>query len=412
MAGNSDQKTAEKVLKKLRSAGHKAYFAGGCVRDMLLNLESTDYDIATDASPQQVSDIFPRTIMVGARFGVAMVATRGKDGNDQIVEVTTFRDDLSYSDGRRPDGVRFVSPEEDASRRDFTINGMFYDPVSDEIIDYVGGREDLDKGILRTIGTPEKRFAEDYLRMLRAVRFASRLEFTLKDHTREEIIRNASKITSISGERIYEEIGLTLGSKNRLKGLVMLRELGLAEHILPELFGKQALWTDATERVAALPAESSLQKAFGALLMDLSLEQLRKIAGNWGASNQWRDTLIYFTVHRDTWKTAEDIDLCKLKRMMWNHNWQELLVLWKIREKIETGSTDLCNKIINKAGSIHPDKIHPKPFVNGEDLKSLGLKQGRRLGRILKELYDSQLNEQLDSREKAMKMAKTKIKKD
>ncbi|HOF19074.1 MAG TPA: CCA tRNA nucleotidyltransferase, partial [Phycisphaerae bacterium] len=164
MARPADKATATWVVRRLREAGFQALFAGGCVRDMLLGIRCNDYDVATDAVPDQVRALFGRVLLVGAKFGVAMVLHRGRK-----VEVTTFRSDLSYSDGRRPDGVRFSTPEEDARRRDFTINGMFYDPLDGRVIDFVGGRDDLRRRVLRTIGRADERFAEDYLRMLRAV---------------------------------------------------------------------------------------------------------------------------------------------------------------------------------------------------------------------------------------------------
>jgi len=205
MAKPATKSTALWVLRRLRSAGFQALLAGGCVRDMLLGVRSVDYDVATDATPRQVKRLFRHVLLVGAKFGVAMVIHRGRK-----VEVTTFRSDLSYSDGRRPDAVRFSTARQDAQRRDFTMNGMFYDPVADEVVDYVGGRKDLKAGIVRTIGRPDKRFAEDYLRMLRAVRFAVGLGFRIDPATAAAVRKHARGISAISGERIFDELNKML----------------------------------------------------------------------------------------------------------------------------------------------------------------------------------------------------------
>jgi len=202
MTKHADKATGMWVIRKLRAAGFGALFAGGCVRDMLMNARPADYDITTNATPQQVAKIFSRVVMVGAKFGVAIVMRQSRQ-----VEVATFRSDLSYSDGRRPDAVKFSTPREDALRRDFTINGIFYDPIAREVIDYVGGRKDITARVIRTIGDPERRFAEDYLRMLRAVRFSVRLGFEITPPTISAVRKYAKKISNISGERICDEIG-------------------------------------------------------------------------------------------------------------------------------------------------------------------------------------------------------------
>ncbi len=409
MAGNADKATATRVLKTLRAAGYTAYFAGGCVRDMLRGARSRDYDIATDAAPQEVRRLFRRTLMVGEQFGVVVVLEHDRRSKRRSVEVATFRSDLSYSDGRRPDGVTFASPEEDARRRDFTINGMFYDPETQEVIDYVGGRADLEKGVIRTIGRPEKRFGEDYLRMLRAVRFSSRLGFRIDPATARAITAHAPKIAAISGERIFEELRMILAAKNRAAGLARLQQFSLARPILPELFDPDALWTAGVERVGMLPRNSRAETVFGALLLELSTAALRGIARRWGAANRWRDTMIFYARNRDTWREAADRPLCDFKRLVGVENRRELFTLWKIREKKQTGSTTRTRRVIRRADALDPAAIRPRPLVTGDDLKSLGLTEGKKLGRILRELYDAQLNETLKSRKAALKKAKTMI---
>src|SRR4051794_39693814 len=197
----SDRDDALAVVRRLREAGHVAYFAGGCVRDQLLGLTPKDYDVATDAPPQRVRELFTRTDAVGAAFGVILVRQRRSQ-----IEVATFRTDLEYRDGRRPEGVRFATAEQDAQRRDFTINGLFLDPIEDRVIDYVGGQADLKDKVLRAIGNPDERFAEDHLRLLRAIRFAARFGLIIEPATDEAIARHAQHLARISPERIAEEL--------------------------------------------------------------------------------------------------------------------------------------------------------------------------------------------------------------
>ena len=224
------EKTAREVAARLREEGHVACFAGGCVRDMVRGLAPKDYDIATNATPETVQKIFPRTHAVGAHFGVIIVLENGFQ-----FEVATFRSDEAYIDGRHPTAVHFSSPEEDAKRRDFTINGMFFDPEKNEVIDFVGGRADIDAKLVRAIGDPAQRFAEDRLRMLRAVRFATALDYTIDDATWQALVANAPAINQISAERIREELVRIFTSSNRLRGWDLLDSSGLMRAILPEI---------------------------------------------------------------------------------------------------------------------------------------------------------------------------------
>ena len=224
------EKIAREIAARLRESGHIAYFAGGCVRDMVRGLTPKDYDIVTDARPEAVQTLFPRTFAVGAHFGVIVVLENGFQ-----FEVATFRSDDAYIDGRHPSAVHFSSPEEDAQRRDFTINGMFYDPVAEKLIDFVGGRADLDAKLVRAIGDPARRFAEDRLRMLRAVRFATVLDYQIDKNTWDALVANASSINQISAERIRDELVRIFLSPNRVRGWDLLDASGLMRAILPEL---------------------------------------------------------------------------------------------------------------------------------------------------------------------------------
>ncbi|HET9800252.1 MAG TPA: CCA tRNA nucleotidyltransferase, partial [Chthoniobacterales bacterium] len=224
------EKTARGIAQRLRERGHIAYFAGGSVRDMVRGLPAKDFDIATDATPDIVQKIFQRTYAVGAHFGVVVVVE-----NESNFEVATFRSDGAYLDHRRPVEVRFSSPEEDAKRRDFTINGMFFDPEKNEVIDFVGGHADLEKKIVRAIGDPAARFNEDRLRMLRAVRFATVLDYKIDTQTWDALVANAESINEISAERIREELLKIFLSQNRVRGWEMLDQSGLLRAVLPEL---------------------------------------------------------------------------------------------------------------------------------------------------------------------------------
>src|SRR5881397_61630 len=209
------EKVAREVAARLRESGHTAYFAGGCVRDMVRGLTPKDYDIVTDARPEAVQRLFPQTVAVGAHFGVILVLENGFQ-----FEVATFRSDEAYIDGRHPSAVHFSSPEEDAKRRDFTINGMFYDPVAEEVIDFVGGRADIAAKVVRAIGDAAQRFAEDRLRMLRAVRFATVLDYKIDSQTWDALVANAASVNKISAERIREELARIFLSPNRMRGWI------------------------------------------------------------------------------------------------------------------------------------------------------------------------------------------------
>jgi poly(A) polymerase len=225
---------AEQIIRTLRNHNHQAYLVGGCVRDVLLGLEPTDYDVTTDATPDQVMRIFPETYAVGAQFGVVLVPVR--DDANNTVEVATFRSDVGYSDGRHPDQVRFSrSAQEDVERRDFTINGLLFDPIKNEFLDFVGGRKDLEAGIIRTIGQADLRFSEDKLRMLRAVRFAARFGYTIEAETFAAIQKLAAGIDQISRERVRDELTKMLTEGHARRAFLLLDETGLLPNVLPEI---------------------------------------------------------------------------------------------------------------------------------------------------------------------------------
>ena len=243
---------ALEIVQQLRAAGFEALWAGGCVRDQLLGIEPKDYDVATSATPDEIRDLFGRrrTLAIGASFGVITVLGPRAAGQ---IEVATFRTDAAYSDGRHPDSVTFTTAENDAARRDFTINGLFFDPVAGEVVDYVGGRDDLERKIIRAIGDPAARIAEDKLRMLRAVRFAATFDFTIDPQTLAAIQHSAAEVTTVSPERIGMEIRRMLVDKSRVVALDLLRDTNLLTHVLPEVAQLEPpAWQDTSRVLAAL----------------------------------------------------------------------------------------------------------------------------------------------------------------
>jgi len=401
MNHGATKRDALRVIRTLRKAGFEALLAGGCVRDMLLGLRPTDYDVATNATPRQVKKLFGRVLMVGAKFGVAMVLC-GK----RTVEVATFRDDLSYSDGRRPDGVRFSTAREDVLRRDFTINGMLYDPIARQVIDHVGGQADLAAGVVRAIGDPARRLAEDYLRLLRAVRFAARFEFTLDPATARAIRREAPRLAKISGERIRDEVEKMLAGPHGDIAMAMVHELGLTEPIFGADVADKAAWSLIASRLAAAAKHRDPALSLACILAVEPTRRIRALCRHWGAPNEWRDTLTDLVVNLPKWKTAADLPLAAFKRLMARPTWDRLRKLWRIEEVRLTGRDRQSRRIARRAGRIDPDKIAPEPWVRGDDLKRLGLTEGRRLGRILAALYDLQLAEQVTTRAAALRKAR------
>jgi poly(A) polymerase len=401
MPEGATKKLAHRVVRRLRSRGHESLLAGGCVRDMLLGHRPADYDVATSATPKQVKKIFGHVLMVGAKFGVAMVIQ-----GSRRIEVATFRTDLSYSDGRRPDGVKFVSAREDALRRDFTINGMFYDPIEDKVVDYVNGQADLKAGVIRAIGDPALRFDEDYLRMLRAVRFSAKLGFPIEPATAAAIRDHAAKIAQISGERIRDELEKMLVHRSAAKAVDQLHELGLLASVLGELYTDPGDLTAALVRVRAVARQADPLLTLAALMCRLDPKTLAAIARRWGASNKMRDSLIWIAERLDTWQTLSEASLADLKRVLAHRAYGQLKALWRLREREATGGHHACEAIARRAGRIRQSDISPRPLVAGGDLMKLGLPQGDELGHILRQLYDEQLNEILTGRRQALRRAR------
>jgi len=419
MGGHATKEMAQYVIHTLREAGHEALLAGGCVRDMLLGLRPTDYDVATSATPDQVKPLFRRVLMVGAKFGVAMVILHRRR-----IEVTTFRTDVSYSDGRRPDAVKFVSARQDAIRRDFTINGMFLDLLENKVVDYVGGQADLKAGVIRAIGQPEQRFAEDYLRMLRAVRFAARFDFALQPETAGAIREHAGRITQISGERIREELEKMFVRPSAAKAMELMHELGLLRAFLPELYAKEGLYERALRRMQAVGPRCDVLLSLAALLCELRAgpqpqkaslvghTQIRAIIRRWGGSNAMKDSLEWMAQHLDDWRAGQEMSLAALKRLAAKRDGQRLVRLWRAQEQQECGSMRFCRVLARRLGRLKASQIAPPPLVSGKHLKRLGLSEGPLLGKILSAVYEAQLNELIRTRPAAMELARELMRKE
>lgn len=423
---------ATEIVKRFRSQGFEAYFAGGSVRDMLLGEAPKDYDIATNATPEEVKKIFPKTIPVGEKFGVVIVVLE-----DENFEIATFRAEGVYSDGRRPDTVTFTSPKEDALRRDFTINGLLYDPLSEKVLDYVGGQKDIQARRIQTIGDPEKRFKEDKLRLLRAIRFASTLSFELERETFEAVKRLASEIQGVSPERIRDELVKIFTRKGAGRGLELLSESGLLKEILPEVevmkgvnqppeFHPEGDVFVHTKLMLEKLDHPSTVLAFACLLHDVGkpltyevrdrirfnehaevgAEVSEKILERLRFSNREKEEIVICIKNHMRFKEVQRMRPGKLKRLLQQGTFPEELELHRIDCASSHGNLGNWEFLKKKLGEYSQEEIAPQPFVTGDDLLHLGFAEGPLVGKILEELKELQLEGELSSREEALSWIK------
>jgi len=424
-------KAAQGIVACLREHGHVAYFAGGCVRDIARGETPKDFDIATDATPDAVQKIFSRTYAVGAHFGVIVVLEE-----DFQFEVATFRSDDAYVDGRRPTAVHFSSPEEDAKRRDFTINGMFFDPEKNEVIDFVGGRADLDAKLVRAIGDPAQRFAEDRLRMLRAVRFATVLDYKIDNRTWEALVLNAPSITEISAERIREELVRIFLSPNRVHGWDLLDESGLLCAILPEIEPMKGckqpeqfhpegdVFQHTRIMLQLLPEKVSVPLVFSVLFHDvakpstasvdetgrirfnghdrLGAEMTEQIMERLRFSRAEIDATVEMVRQHMVFKDVPRMRVAKLKRFMARPTFEEELELHRVDCASSHGMMENYDFLRQKREEFANEPIIPPPLVRGEDLIALGMKPGPKFGDILEAVETRQLEGTLHTREEAL----------
>lgn len=390
---------AEHIVRALAAHGHVAYFAGGCVRDELLGLVPTDYDVATDAVPPRIAELFPRTAQVGASFGVMLV----KIGR-VVVEVATFRADGTYTDKRRPDTVRFSSPEEDAQRRDFTVNALFLDPLAPSptptIIDHVAGLPDLAARVLRAVGNPDARLNEDHLRALRAARLAAKLGFTIDPATASAIRTHAAHLSGVSRERIGEELRRMLGHPSRARAAALLRELALEGPVLvlpnphphPHPHASQPTPTDFPRLHALAPRDSMalFPTALAAWALDLGLsmaDPAAQLRGSLCLSNDDLTWLRAILSHHHTLQHAWAAPVAQQKRWAASRGFAEALELLRTTDAAAAGAIAAR---VDHLAQTHGG-LAPLPLLDGDHLLSLGLKPGPTFKLILDRVYDAQL---------------------
>jgi len=374
---------AIRIIKRLRAHAFDALLAGGCVRDMLLGVRAKDYDVATNAEPADVVSLFPRTLRVGAQFGVIIVLMEG-----QQVEVATFRTDGDYHDGRRPSGIQFAGPEEDAARRDFTINGMFYDPHKKEVIDTVGGRRDIRRRVIRTIGRPAERFGEDFLRMLRAVRFATRLGFRIEPQTRQAMCAYAHRIVRISGERVCLELEGILTHPRRGEGVRLLVETGLAPALFPDMVPQQhqaaaAVLSRLRKNVdfvltlACFCVGCETAEALDALhFLKLSRKQVKQVR--------------FLLRHRGK-LLCDDMSLADLKLIAAEPYFWDLYEFQRAIQRANGCSVNALVTLRKRIRALGDTDLRPDPLLDGHDLIRIGAVPGPMVGHLGQEMYLAQL---------------------
>lgn len=400
----AQRRFAEEVVRRLRGAGFEAYWAGGCVRDQFLDRVPNDYDVATNAVPRQVRELFGhrRTLAIGAAFGVIAVLGRREAGT---VEVTTFRQDAAYSDGRHPDSVTFSSAEEDASRRDFTINGLFYDPVDQRVIDFVGGQKDLAAGRIRAIGCARDRFTEDKLRMLRAVRFAATFAFTLDDECRTAIARMASEIHAVSPERIAMEMRRLLADARRASGVQLLVETGLAAHVLPEIVpcgpSEREQFDETLDVLGRLGDDCGFPLALATVLAPtVDAAGARSVCRRWRLSNKETGRIGWLVEQRDALAAAPTMRWSLLQPLLVAEGSADLLMMIEARQPGDAAAAH-CRRLLDRPR----EELDPPPLVTGDDLQALGIPAGPDYKVLLDRLRVAQLDGEIHDRREALAMA-------
>lgn len=423
---------AKEIAHSLHQAGHTCYFAGGCVRDTLLNRIPKDFDLATSATPDQVLQLFPKSDSIGAHFGVILVKLRGMP-----FEVATFRTDGAYSDKRRPDSVTFSSPQEDASRRDFTVNGLFQDPLTGEIIDFVNGSVDLDHKIIRAIGNPIERFQEDALRLMRAIRFATKLGFEIEPSTWQAICDNAHLLESIAIERIQAEFNQILLHNDRAHGLDLMVQSGLIRYCVPEvldLIGCEQppqfhpegdVYVHTRIMLGMLTGSPSLELCLSVLLHDIgkpatytysSEEDRIRFSGHDQVGTEMAEVILRRLKYSN--KTIEDVcamvknhmnfmnvrfmKTAKVKRFMARPTYQLEMELHRVDCGSSNGITENYDFLRGKEQEFAAEPLIPKALLSGKDLISLGYSPGPDFKAILEALQTEQLEGQLTNREQAL----------
>ncbi len=435
---------AIRIARTLRQQGHSAYLVGGCVRDLILGREPADYDVTTSATPDEVMRIFPQTYAVGAQFGVVLVPVR-KDTADgtpdnYAIEVATFRSDGAYSDGRHPDQVQFSNDARlDVQRRDFTINGMLLDPDSAEILDYVGGREDLQRGVIRTIGEPHQRFTEDKLRMLRAVRFAARFGYTIDAQTFTAIRELAAQIHQVSRERVRDEILKMLTEGHARRAFELLNETHLLEQVLPEIKKMQGVeqppqyhpegdvWIHTLMLLEGLPAGCSETLALGALLHDvgkpptfrvapdrirfdghaeIGTRMAEEICRRFRLSNEDTEQVLSLVANHMRFGDVMKMKESTLKRFFRLPKFDQHLELHRLDCSSSHRDLSLYDFAREKFHTLPAEQIRPMPLITGADLIAAGYQPGPQFKDLLTAVEDAQLDGSISTKEEAMELVR------
>jgi putative nucleotidyltransferase with HDIG domain len=439
MKAVSPQSTAKEIVSRLQKAGFTAFWVGGCVRDFLLGREPQDIDIATDAKPEQVEKLFKRTFAIGKKFGVIIVV----EGGHQF-QVATFRSEENYQDGRRPEKVVFSDAKADALRRDFTINALFYDPITETTHDWVGGEKDLRARIIRTIGKPEERFGEDHLRLLRAIRFAAQLNFEIEPATFAAVKALAPKIKLISAERIRDELLKLFRPPHAARGLDLLRDSGLMEYVLPELAATidcdqspnyhpegsvynhirlmlEQLPPDAPESLPSCvilhdigkPPTSSVDEENGAIHFygheKIGADMARVILNRLRFPKKDIDETVACVRQHMQFKDVKQMRKATLRRMLLRETFPLELELHKLDCLGSHRSLENYDFLIEQAEELNKKPVIRPPLLRGEDLIALGMKPGPAMGELLHEIREKQLSDELKTKREAKAWVKKKL---
>jgi poly(A) polymerase len=436
------REVANSICATLRQHGYQALLAGGSVRDLLLQRSPVDYDVATDALPDQVIALFPESVAVGAQFGVVFIP-----GDGFKVEVATFRSDGHYSDGRRPDQVVYAkTPEQDVKRRDFTINGLLMRPETGEVLDFVGGQADLRAGVIRAIGEPDRRFAEDKLRLMRAVRFAARFGFAMEPETFAAIRRHAHEIGVVSAERLRGELTKLLTEGAARRGFELLDQAGLLAGVLPEVAAMKGVeqppqyhpegdvWTHTLLMLEGLPAEPPATLAWGVLLhdvgkpptfrsvadtgdrirfdghVDVGVRMAEAICRKFRFANQDTEQILALVANHMRFKDVEQMRPSTLKRFVRLPQFEEHMELHRLDCSSSNRRLEAYNFVSKMLAETPPEQIRPSKLLTGDDLREMGYKPGPVFSQILACVEDAQLEGRVETAEEAKRFVQSKFK--
>jgi poly(A) polymerase len=440
---NPARQLADRTCRRLRDAGHQAYLVGGCVRDILLGREPADYDVSTDATPERVLQLFPHSLAVGAQFGVIIVLEDDREADSPQVEVATFRSDIGYSDGRHPDRVVYTSSaQEDVKRRDFTVNALLFDPATEQVLDYVGGRDDLKAGIIRAIGRPEDRFREDKLRMARAVRFAARFRYAIEAQTFAAIAKLAPEIHQVSPERLRDELTKLLTEGCARQAFELLDETRLLPELLPEIARMKGVeqppqyhpegdvWTHTLLMIEKLPAGCSPTLAWGVLLHDVGkpptftppsgpdgrirfdehaevgARMAQEICRRFRFSNHETAQIVALVANHMRFKDVAQMRPATLKRFVRMDDFGEHLELHRLDCSSSHRHLENYETVRRFIEETPPEEVRPPRLISGDDLIALGLRPGPDFKSLLDAVEEAQLEGSVTTRDQALELVK------